>query len=464
MTRRGELETQLAFFVLLACLRSVTAGDVVTVDTRTVLRTVSGNPVGINFNYLRDDNRNRPAGAPTIQSVMKKMNIRWVRYPGGEKSDWHFFAESPWRTSAPKVFGSYKSFVRDVLNFDEYMSYMREIKSRPFIVVPYESKKRSGIKKEVFLRNAVEWVRYANIKKRYGVAYWEIGNENWHNKTGSATEIAQITKEFAAAMKAVDPKIKVGSSVNSYAWTKILLRDAGEKLDFVTLSNYAGWPHGFEQYRHPLAENVVLDGLVREAGRAIDESSHRDRIKVVVSEFNAVDWKKKWPWRNDLGHAIVSFDIAGQLLCNDRVLFAMQWTTRWMEDSKPTEMWYALGKKNEILPAGRPLAIWGTFLKHQMVKVTGPKRSRCFASLDPKTGALSVFIINKGPASRKVNVVVGAAGQLSVSDVYHFAGTGAADMNPTWSKAATRRLTSNALKDVVLPGTSITVLDMDKQK
>lgn len=458
MTIRSKLATPLAVLALLACSSSVTAGDVVTVDTRTVLRTVSGNPVGINFNYLRDDNHNRPTGAPTIQSVMKNMNIQWVRYPGGEKSDWHFFSEPPWEGSDPKVFGSYKSFVKDVLNFDEYISYVREIGCRPFVVVPYESEKRSGIKKERFLNNAVAWVRYANVTKRYSVTYWEIGNENWHNKTGSAMDIAHVAKEFAVAMKAVDPTIKVGCSVNSHEWTKTLLQIAGAKLDFVTLSNYVGWPHGFDQYRQ--AEDIVLDGKVRNVVRAIAESPHADRIKVVVAEFNAVDFAKRWPWRNDLGHAIVSFDIAGQLLCNDRVMCAMLWTTRWMKDSRPVEMWYVLGERNEVLPAGRPLAIWGTFLKGQMVKVSGPKRSRCFASLDPRTGALSLFIINKDAPSRNVEVVVRSANQLHTAEVYHFAGTGDADMKPTWSKVATIRPSSNVVRDIVLPGTSITVLDM----
>jgi alpha-L-arabinofuranosidase len=131
---------------------------------------------------------------------MKKVNIQWVRYPGGEKSDRYFFAEPPWDSSDPRVFGSYKSFIKDVLNFDEYMSYIREIDCSPFVVVPYESEKRTGIKKERFLKNAVAWVHYVNITKRYGVLYWEIGNENWHNKTGSGMEIAHVAKEFAVAM------------------------------------------------------------------------------------------------------------------------------------------------------------------------------------------------------------------------------------------------------------------------
>lgn len=71
--------------ILFVCLAGggAIAEDIVNVDTHKVLKTLSGNPIGINFNYLRDDNHNRPTGSPSIQSVMKQLGNRWVRYPGG---------------------------------------------------------------------------------------------------------------------------------------------------------------------------------------------------------------------------------------------------------------------------------------------------------------------------------------------------------------------------------------------
>lgn len=179
-----------------------------------------------------------------------------------------------------------------------------------------------------------------------------------------------------------------------------------------------------------------------------------------MAEFSAVDWAKKWPHRNDLGHAIVSFDIAGQLLCNNSVECAMLWGTRYLDSTNLVLNWYALGNRNEILPAGRPLAIWGRFLKRKMVRASGPKRSRCFASFDPEAQALTVFVINKDSVSRKVSIEVKSTSRFLTSDVYHFAGTGDKDMKPIWSKVATMDVSTNILKGVELPGTSITVLDM----
>jgi len=160
-----------------------------------------------------------------------------------------------------------------------------------------------------------------------------------------------------------------------------LLEIAGEELDFVTVSNYWGWQLSFEDYRN--AENVILDHAAREAAQAIKESPHSDRIKVIVSEFGSITWTPKtWPDLNNLGHAIVSFDLAGQLLCNNSVEYAMLWGTRYMHGAVEKN-WYALGNRNEILPAGQPLVIWGRFLKSKMVKVSWPKRFHCFASFEP---------------------------------------------------------------------------------
>jgi len=460
---RMLLSWTFAIMVSLASQGAV-AEDVVIVDTHTVLRTLSGNPIGINFNYLRDDNHNRPTGSPTIQSVMKQMNVQWVRYPGGEISDWHFFSQPPYEKADPTVLtynedeGGYYQSVnnQDLLDFDEYIDYLREFAGRAYIVVPYESYERSNKTKEEFLEHAVAWVRYANIQKNYNVVYWEVGNENWHNKTGTADEIARVAKEFAQAMKAIDPNIKVGCSGIGRKWFKTLLEIAGEELDFVTVSNYL-WLRNFEYYRK--TEDVILDGSARNAALAIQESPHKDRIKVIVAEFGAITWSKTWLDKNDLGHAIVTFDLAGQFICNNSVECAMQWFTRYMHGAVEKN-WYMLGNCNEILPVGQPLAIWGHFLKSKMVKVSGPKRTRCFATFEPKTHALTVFVINKDTELRKVRIEIKVTNHFSTADVYHFAGKGDTDMKPTWSKAGTIDVSGNILESVELPDTSITVLDM----
>jgi len=98
---------------------------------------------------------------------------------------------------------------------------------------------------------AAEWVRWANKKMGYNVKYWEIGNElegSWElgntRPDGSkmtAKKYAAIYLEFAKAMKAVDPTIKIGgptSSNDSITFVEELIKSAGDYVDFVTFHTY----------------------------------------------------------------------------------------------------------------------------------------------------------------------------------------------------------------------------------
>ncbi|MCF7849120.1 MAG: hypothetical protein K9M45_09735, partial [Kiritimatiellales bacterium] len=88
---------------------------------------------------------------------------------------------------------------------------------------------------------AAEWVRWANLKKGYGVKYWEIGNElegSWEmgstlpdgsRMTGEV--YAKKFIEYAKAMKAVDPSIRIGgpTAANTRApFMEDLMRIAGD--------------------------------------------------------------------------------------------------------------------------------------------------------------------------------------------------------------------------------------------
>ena len=87
---------------------------------------------------------------------------------------------------------------------------------------------------------AASWVQYANVTNNYGIVYWEIGNETYGNgyytswdweydlhdldqtaadRVGnsalSPTAYGTNAAAFVKAMKAVDPSIKCGISVNT---------------------------------------------------------------------------------------------------------------------------------------------------------------------------------------------------------------------------------------------------------
>jgi alpha-L-arabinofuranosidase len=149
---------------------------------------------------------------------------------------------------------------------------------------------------------AAEWVRWANIKNDYDVKYWELGNElNGEWEAGhtlldgskmTAEKYVERYVEFAKAMKAVDPTIKIGGpscDVEHHDdYFEPLLRDAGEHVDFITLHYYS--------LRSSLApEKELFDGLdnmgpvARHMNELIEkyQPERKDEIEISITEWNS---------------------------------------------------------------------------------------------------------------------------------------------------------------------------------
>ncbi len=437
--------------------------DVITIDTRTVLRVLSDSPLGINYNYLRDAPSLRPDGSASLEDKMNEMGVRWIRYPGGEKSDWHLFAPPPFVKPAPVAVGSYTRYLKAPLDFDAYIASVRKLGATPYLVTGYDSFERTGLTKAEYLAHAVGWVKYANITKKYGVKYWEIGNETWAQKERTPEEMAVVVREFSRAMKAVDPTIKVGSSINA-RFIQPLLQNAGDDLDFLSCSMYFS-ATGYTAYA--TGKRELIPGP--KYADALAQSKYGGKLELIAAEFGAVDFRKDVPMKqkwegNDLGHAIVIFDMAGQVLCEPRIRCAMFWTTRWMEDMVANRRCYSLGPKNEIMPVGMPLVIWHQFLRKQIVGAVSPRGCQSFASFEPTTGRLSVFVINKGTTERTFDIHINGGAAFDRCDGYLFAGKGPEDTRPKFSKFSTGELSTGGLRQVKLPGTSIAVFDLQRNQ
>ncbi|MFC1467491.1 glycoside hydrolase family 44 protein [Verrucomicrobiota bacterium] len=149
---------------------------------------------------------------------------------------------------------------------------------------------------------AAEWVRWANIENNFDVKYWEMGNElngEWEAGhimlDGSRMTADKYVKryiEFAKAMKAVDPTIKIGGpscDVEHHDdYFEPLLRDAGEYVDFITLHYYS--------LRSSLApEPQLFDGLgnmppiMGRLNELLEKylPKRKDEIEVSITEWNS---------------------------------------------------------------------------------------------------------------------------------------------------------------------------------
>ncbi len=438
-----------------------------TVDTAIVLRTGADKFIGINLNYIRDGDANRPDGRPLV-AALKDMGVRWLRFPGGEKSDFHLWSsEPPYNRPKPLALGWYGTAVGERMDFDQYMKCVRAVSAEPYLVVGYDSLERTKRTRAQWLENAVSWVRYANRTKKYGVKYWEIGNENWHNGTAKPDEMARIVTEFSRAMKAIDPTIQIGASGNNNTWWAAFLPLAAPALDFISMSLYNCWE--WKNYRHFIehpTENTISD--VTNALRAIDTHAppaDRSRLRVAVVETNSKDYSEGgWSDTNTLGHALVTFDTLGRVMAQPRVLNAMVWTTRWMKDTEAkASQWYALGAKNELMATGYALALWGKFVQADLVAVSGGSPTlTAYASRSADGRALRVWVLNRAlePANAVQLQIRSAVPYASRATVHRLSGTGPDDAAPRWETPGSLRVTANAVAPFSCPPVSVTVLSL----
>ncbi len=434
----------------------------IQISTTKILRSHADGFPGINLNYLRDSDANRPSARP-LKTALRDLGVRWLRYPGGEKSDFYFWSPPPHGKSSPVVLGDYRYAAGARMGFDEFVKLCRSTGAEPLVVVGYDSVKRSGITRKEWIEHARAFVRYANVEKKYGIRYWEIGNENWNHRTAKPKEMAEIVAEFANAMKEVDPGILVGSGGSDLRWWKRFLPEAASHLDFLTLSLYP--TYGWQGYREELLESGEIPrSRIREvlhAWRMHAPDSGPASPRLIVTETNAINWHRTgWGNGNSLGRALVSFETIGALLEEPAVSSAMLWGTRWLDDKEAkSNVFFGLGPSNEILPAGRALALWSQFLRPELVTTKGGTSSLItYASRTKNHSELVVWILNRGlEPVENISLQIQSPVRYARATVFRFSGKNPEDPAPFWKRVGRVSVNRRMLEEVSVPPLSVTI-------
>ncbi len=478
MMQRVKFFGSIVLLFTIAVSQTAAQEVIVKIYPDSLINDVSNRPIGINLDFLMDGGR-FPHPKQTVTQALKEMGVKYLRYPGGEKSDLYLFSVPPYEKSAPALartagledyagmFTNEGTFVYDPLDFDEYMSMCHAIGAEPVVVVAADNYLRKAgpgervSSREELIRNGVEWVRYANMKKKYGVRYWMIGNESWNanNPNSNADIYAQDVIDFSKAMKAVDPSIMIVANGERPEFLKTVVEKTGDYADRLCVSNYGvdGFHRGYKTYRDTAQVLIgpALSGV--DALNRYATPGQKKHWKVIVAEFGTIDWFKHWKWDNDMGHAIVNFDMTGQLLLQREVEFSCFWNTRWIEnESRPGMDHDALDKDGNLNPTGFALKIWCNFLGKQMVKTEATAPIISYSSYDPGNSRLFIYLINKSELTQKASISITGYREEKVLQAWEYFGTTAEDMKPTWQKR--KELTLSEERD--LKGASITVFEL----
>lgn len=475
MNNRDQLLRSLFWLIFILISVGIRSQSItIKVYPDSVVHDVSNKPVGINLDFFMDGGR-FPHAKYSVKDALQKMGVKYLRYPGGEKSDLYLFSIPPYSKSVPTLartagLGDYPgvitgkgTFTYDPLDFDEFMAICRSIHAEPVIVVAADNYlldvkpgERLSTRGEL-IRNAAEWVRYANIKKRYGVRHWMIGNESWNaNNVHSTAEIyAHDVIDFSRAMKAVDSSILIIANGASDEFFKTVITKAGNAIDRLCVSNYGVYHffRGYDTYRDTTQVLIWPAMTAIDAVKKYGTKAQKERLKIIVAEFGSIDWANYWKGTNDMGHAIVTFDMAGQLLMQPAIEYSCFWNTRWIEnESKPGADYDALDKNGNLNPTGYAMMIWGKFLGSNMVKSGPVGQLVTYASTDKNK--LFLYLINKAAKEQVIKVDMDGYKIDSVLQSWEYFGKDSEDTKPVWQKK--KRLAKDSY---TLKGFSITVME-----
>ena len=447
----------------------------------SVVNDVSHHPIGINIDYfMDDDNYLKPNRG--IAEALRDMGVRYLRYPGGNKSDFYFFSQAPWEKSKPTLARTGKGavggrgkvlnedhtdFAVDVMDFDEFMALCREIDAEPVVTVAADEYLKqypegsTWSDKETLLEHAVEWVRYANIKKKYGVKYWMIGNESWHkqNENSTAEIYAKDVVDFSIAMKEVDPSIFVIPNGNSVEFCDTVLAISKDHIDAFCISNYPIYEYkaGYATYRDTL-QNLMHP--VDRALSSIEKAGLKGQLKLIIAEYGPFDWGRYWPMTNDQGHNLCNFEMTGAQLLVPDIEFSCFWNTRWIDnDSVENSVYDALDKEGNFNANGLGLMIWGKYLGDQMLKTTSTIHVRSFASIVRDEQRMYIYLINKSNETEIASLKIEGSNVDQILMVKELVGQGSEDVEPVWQNYP-GKLAEIDLSNIRLSRTSITVIEV----
>lgn len=260
-----------------------------------------------------------------VLALCQELGVPVVRWPGGNfTSPYHWEDGVGPRDARPRRLElAWGGVETNRFGTDEFLAWCADVGAEPYLVHSCRS-----------VDEAVRWVEYANARadtaytrqratnghpEPYGVRYWGVGNEvygPWQMGHSSAAEHAVAAREHAKFMRLVDPSIKlvaVGIPWHQEEWTRPLLEQAGNLVNYVSLHLYAAsthlysaldgdddydavvsQPQYFEQrindYSHLVSDLAAAAGVERPLGLALDEWN--------IRHLEPADWPEPHPSDN----------------------------------------------------------------------------------------------------------------------------------------------------------------------
>ena len=245
-----------------------------------------------------------------VVQALRAIGVPVLRWPGGCFADTYHWRDGigP-QSERKKIVNTNWGGVTEDNSFGthEFLELCRQLGCEPYI---------SGNVGSGTVQEFSDWVEYCNMgglspmadlrrangrEESWYVRFWGIGNEAWGCGGNMRPEFyADLCRQYATYLRSYDSahplyRIASGANADDYRWTKVLMEQAGEFVDAVSMHYYTvpdNWAHKgsateFDrgEYFTTLQKTLRMEELIENHSRIIRQYQGRRRVGLIVDEW-----------------------------------------------------------------------------------------------------------------------------------------------------------------------------------
>lgn len=297
------------------------------VNPEAVIRTIPRALYGTNlewFNHAGGLVADDASIHPDWVRLAREQGVDHLRFPGGTLADFYFWRDGigPQAQRPVREHPTDEDRSKNIMGTPEFLRFATAVGANPLITVNVGTSTAA---------DAAAWVAYCNqpgnaLRAADGLAapanvkLWEVGNELYLPGNPTDKKIITLTPtvytqrflEYATAMRAVDPTIKligIGMANSTRVtlpyvdeWSEILLKGAAPEMDYLAVHN-AYFPYLFGQsgftvkdvYQSLWAAPEAIKRSLVKLDALIAKHEKQRRIDIAITEWGALfSFDKDW--------------------------------------------------------------------------------------------------------------------------------------------------------------------------
>ena len=234
---------------------------------------------------------------PDVLARLKELDAPVYRWPGG-----NFVSGYDWRDGIgdrdrrpPRKNPAWQGVEHNDVGIHEYMELMRIIGAEPYITV------NSGLGDVTMALEELEYANGAPDSKMgklraanghpdpWGVKFWAIGNEmygDWQLGHMPLSDYVKKHTQYAVAMKAMDPSVKVVAVGAVGRWSETMLAEASNHMDLISEHFYVGHKPGLLSHVNQMPIEIRRIAEAHRKYRAAIPTLTMKEVPVALDEWN----------------------------------------------------------------------------------------------------------------------------------------------------------------------------------